>query len=153
MKRWTRLAVSVVCGMVCWPAGAAQEKGYWKATSSTAMAITGDVTLSENKIVINFASFTIAHIRDLKPSEFSAAFDGETGAEGSGSLYRLSIPAEKQFKRHNTLCGAEETQWMVTYAAGKSLQIAFFSGAGMPVLTAEAVANSTSLCGTYMYMR
>ena len=133
--------------------GATPERGYWRAASSTAMSITGDVSLSETKITINFANFTIAQIRDLQPAEVAGAFDGQTGSQGSGSLYRLSIPATKQFKRRNTLCGAEETQWMVTYAAGRDLRVAFFSGAGMPVLTAEAVSNSTSLCGTFSYVR
>ena len=38
----------------------AQEKGQWRAMSTTARNITGDVSISANKVTINFASFTIA---------------------------------------------------------------------------------------------
>lgn len=140
--------------MGCLPAGAAQEQGYWKAVSSTAMAITGDVSLNERKVTIDFASFTIAEIRELKAAEMAAVLDGEKTTEGaSGHLYRLSIPGDKRFLHKNTMCGSEETQWMVTVVRGKELQLAFFSGAQMPVLTAESLMNTTSLCGTYGYVR
>lgn len=132
----------------------AQERGYWHAESSTAMGVTGDVTLSERKIFLGMVGFTIAEIRTLTPAEMGAVFSGEsTTAGASGHLYRLSIAAEKRFLHKNTMCGGDETQWMVTLAQGKSLQLAFFSGTAMPVLTAEAVATTTSLCGTYGYSR
>ena len=131
---------------------ASQEKGYWRASSTTAKAVTGDLQLSALKVTIDFLSFTVAQIRELKPEEATAAF-GSYAAGGTGNLYRLSIPRDKKFLHKNTLCGTEDTQWMVTYAAGKDLQVAFFSGEAMPVFTADAVANSTSLCGTYSYVR
>jgi hypothetical protein len=65
----------------------------------------------------------------------------------------LDIPGATKFLHKNTLCGGEDTTWMATYASGKSLQIAFFSGAKPPVLTIDALANSTDLCGTYTYQR
>jgi hypothetical protein len=42
---------------------------------------------------------------------------------------------------------------MVTYAAGRSLQLAFFSGQRPPVFTADALANSTDMCGKFSYMK
>jgi len=146
------LSVAAGCVLTCSFAAAQQERGYWRAVSTTAKGVTGDVSLTELKVTINLNSFTIAQIRDLKVEEASAAF-GENGAGGSGSLYRLSIPADRKFLHKNTLCGSDETQWMVTYAAGRSLQIAFFSGESMPVFTPEAMANATNLCGTYSYTR
>ena len=131
----------------------AQERGQWRAASTTAKGITGDIAFTETKIAINFAGFTIAQIRSLQPEEIVALFHPSGQAEGSGNLYRTSISAEKRFLHKNTLCGAEETQWVVTYVSGKTLQLAFFSGAQMPALTAEAIANTTSLCGTYTYVR
>ena len=62
------------CLLVGSVSGVAQERGYWRASSKTAQSITGDVTLSEYKVTIDFSSFTIAQIRDLKPAEASAAF-------------------------------------------------------------------------------
>ena len=156
MKRIALMAVVLGVlgyGLSGTAAGGAQEQGYWRAASSTAIAITGDVTLSDRRLVIGFATFAVAQIRELKLEEAAALFDGQTGKEGSGSLYRLDIPATRQFKRKNTLCGAESTAWMVTYAAGRDLRVAFFSGSAMPLLTAEGVANSTSLCGTFTYVR
>jgi hypothetical protein len=132
---------------------AAQDKGNWRATSSTARSITGDVSLSEEKVAINFSSFTIARIRGLQAAEASALFNADSSSGGNGSLYRLSVPASKTFLKHNTLCGSEDTQWMVTYAAGRSLQLAFFSGQKPPVLTLEALANSSDMCGTFSYAR
>jgi len=131
----------------------AQEKGIWRAANSTSQSITGDVALSDEKISINYAGFPMARIRDLTPDEVSAVFDMDRSSVTKGSLYRLSIPASKKFLHKNTLCGSEDTQWMATYASGNYLHLAFLSGPKMPVFTAEAIANSTDLCGTFTYAR
>lgn len=131
----------------------AQEKGNWRPASSSAQTITGDVALSDLKISINFSSFVIARIRGLEPSEASAVFETDSGAGGSGSLYRLSIPGSQKFAHRNTLCASEDAQWMATYVAGQSLHLAFFSGQKMPVFTPDAIADSTDLCGTFSYVR
>jgi hypothetical protein len=138
--------------LMCSMTAAAQE-GTWRAASSTAQSITGDVTLSDERLWINFSAFTIAQIRDLEPGELSAVFEADNRAGGKGSLYRLIIPGSKRFMHKNALCGSEDTQWMATYAAGHSLRLAFFSGQKMPVLTPDAIANSTDLCGTFAYVR
>ena len=143
----------LMCGLCCSAAGWAQEKGSWRAASTTARGVTGDVMFSGQKIVINFSGFTVAQIRTLTPAEASATFDSDATAGGSGNLYRTSIPAEKKFQHRNTLCGSEETQWIVTYVSGKNLEMAMFSGSSMPLLTPEAMADATNLCGTYLYVR
>jgi hypothetical protein len=131
----------------------AQEKGTWRAASKTARAITGDISLAPEKVSINFSSFPMAQIRALTPAELNAAFDTEAPANASGNLYRISIPAAKRFVGKNTICGSEDTQWLLTLVAGHDLQIAFFSGPKMPVLTAEGIAANTNLCGIYAYTR
>jgi hypothetical protein len=153
MKRETLLGAIVGLVLACCISTAAQEKGNWRAANSPAQSITGDVALSDDKIAINFSSFTIARIHDLDPGEVSAVFDPGGSAGGGGALYRLSIPAGKKFMHHNTLCGAEDTQWMATYVGGHTLHLAFFSGPKMPVFTPDAIANSTDLCGTFAYVR
>jgi hypothetical protein len=130
----------------------AQDAGNWKAVSNTARSITGDIVVTEDKLFINFASFTIAQIRSLQATEINATFNADTDTPG-GNLYRLNIPAAKKFLHKNTLCSAEDTQWMATYVSGKTLQIAFFSGNNMPVFTPDALATTTSLCGTFTYGR
>ncbi|HEY1986781.1 MAG TPA: hypothetical protein VGG85_15295 [Terracidiphilus sp.] len=132
---------------------AAQEKGNWRADSSTAASITGDITISEAKISINFVSFPLAQIRRLQPAETSAIFDAESQPGGTGNLFRLNVPGAQRFLRHNTLCGSDDTEWMATYVAGRNLHVAFFSGADMPLFTPDALGNSTSLCGTFSYVK
>jgi hypothetical protein len=152
MKRETLLRVAGLV-LVCCLTAAAQDQGYWRAASSTAKSITGDVALSEEKISINLVSFTIARIRGLEKAEASALFDPDGTAAGSGSLYRLIVPGEKKFLHKNSLCGSDDTQWMVTYVSGRSLQLAIFSGAKPPVFTSDALANSTDMCGKFGYVR
>lgn len=131
----------------------AQEKGYWRAASSNAGSITGDIDISDTKISINFTGFTIAQIRRLTPAETSAVFAAESNGSASGNLYRLNIPASKRFLHHNTICGSDDTQWMVTNVTDRTMYVAFFSGANTPEFTPEAMANATDLCGTFTYAR
>jgi hypothetical protein len=140
--------------LVCSIAGAQQqEKGNWRAASKNAYSITGDVAFGDEKISINFAHYAIAQIRTLTATEVSAIFAPETNETGPGDLYRISVPGDKKLVNKNTLCGGEETQWLATFVAGKTLRMAFFSGAKMPALTGEAMMTATNLCGTYSYVR
>jgi hypothetical protein len=134
-------------------AAAAQDQGLWFAASSNARAITGDISITETKLTINFLSFTIARIRDLKAEELTALFDADPSAAGQGFLYRLQIPAAQRFLRKNTLCGSEETQWMAVYISGHNLRLAFFSNATPPKLSFEELNNSSDVCGHFTYER
>jgi hypothetical protein len=131
----------------------AQELGYWRASSSTAQSVTGDVGFSDAKIAINFSNFDIVRAADLEPGQVSSVFDADSNASTKGHLYKLNIPASKKFMHKNTLCGGEDTQWLVTYVEGRTLHLAFFSGQKAPVFTLDAISNSTALCGTYTYTR
>jgi hypothetical protein len=132
---------------------AAQDQGYWRAASTNANAITGDIAISNNRVTLDFFNFPLAPIRTLSSAEVAAAFDADVNAGGNGQLYRLNVPPDKRFLHKNTLCGTEGTQWMATYVSGRTLQVAFFSGSDMPVLTVDALANTTNLCGTFTYAR
>jgi hypothetical protein len=131
----------------------ASDRGYWQASSNSAKTITGDISISETKVTINFLNFTIAPARVLKPEEVSALFDADINTAGNGQLYKLGIPAAQRFQHKNTLCGEEKTQWMVTWVSTRQLHIAFFSGDAAPVLTFDAVSHSQDLCGNYTYAR
>jgi hypothetical protein len=152
MKKQLLLLAAASWMLTCSLSGAAQDKGYWRASGSTAGAITGDISISETKLTISYSPFTIAQIRRLDAAEIVAVFDLETTNGGSGNLYRLNIPASRRFLHHNTLCGTEDAQWMVTYSVDRNLQVAFFSGSNLPVMTRDALANSTDLCGTFSYV-
>ncbi len=131
----------------------AEDRGLWSAANSTAKTITGDISISDSKLTINLLSFPMAPIRKLEPAEVDAVFVAEGGRGQGGYLYRLGIGAKQRFLHKNTICGSEDTEWMVTNVSGKSLQVAFFSGSAMPVFTPEAMNNSTDLCGTFTYTR
>lgn len=131
----------------------AQELGYWRASNAAAQSVTGDVGFSEAKIAINFSNFDIVHAADLEPGQVSSVFDADSNASTKGHLYKLNIPASKKFMHKNTLCGGEDTQWLVTYVDGRTLHLAFFSGQKAPVFTLDAISNSSALCGTYTYAR
>ena len=139
--------------LICALSAAAQDKGYWRAAGNTARTITGDVSLADEKIVLNFVGFPMVKSRTLEKAEIAALFDADSNAPGDATLYRLNIPAAKKFLNKNTLCGGEDTQWMVTYVSGRALRIAFFSGMKAPVFTFDAISNSTDLCGTFAYTR
>jgi hypothetical protein len=140
-----------LCGALS--AVAQQDAGYWRAASSNAVTITGDLHIGADKFTINYVNFPLAQIRTLKPAEVSAVFDADSNASISGDLYRLNVPADKRFLHRNTLCGSDDTQWMVTYASGRNLQVAFFSGSAVPVLTVDGLAHASNLCGLFEYVR
>jgi hypothetical protein len=154
MKRETLLRTLAASLLICCLTMAhAEERGYWRAASSSARNITGDITLADEKLTINFFNTPMSRVRALEATEVSAVFDTDSGSGGTGSLYRLNIPAAKKFAHHNSLCGSEDAHWMVAYAAGNSLQLAFFSGEKPPVFTFDAIANSTDKCGTFSYIK
>jgi hypothetical protein len=134
-------------------AAPAQDRGYWRAASSNAAAITGDIAISPSKVILNFYGYPIVQARRLKPAEVSSVFDADVNSGIEGTLYRLSIPANKRFLHRNTLCGDEDTHWMATYVSGKTMQVAFFSGDTEPVFKFGAIQNSPALCGTFTYVR
>ena len=139
--------------LFCLTTAQAEERGYWRGASNSARTVTGDITLADEKITINFSTTTMSRIRALDPAEVSAVFDTDSATAGAGSLYRLNIPAAKKFLHKNSLCGTEDVQWMAAYARGSSLQLAFFSGDKPPVFTFDAIQNSTDRCGTYSYVK
>ncbi len=131
----------------------AQDEGYWRAASTNANAITGDITIGGSKVTIDFFIFPLAPIRRLKPVEVSSVFDADVNAGIEGMLYRLKVAPDQRFQHKNTLCGDEETQWMATYVTGRSLSVAFFSGDDEPVFTFDAMQGSATKCGVFSYSR
>ena len=125
----------------------------WRASSSEARSITGDIILSGEKLTINFLGFPVSKIRALTNDEILAAFIPENGVDGAGNLYRVSISGARKLLHKNTLCGSDDVTWMATYVAGKTLELKFFSGQKPPVFTLEALSGSSELCGTYIYSR
>ena len=154
MKRILLLGAAIVLLIASSAAAGAQEdRGLWRAASANARAITGDVAIADLKVTIDFVVFPVAQIRRLKPVEVSAVFDADVNAGIEGTLYRLNISPGERFLHKNTLCGGEATQWMATYVTGHTLKVVFFSGDDMPVFTFDAMQNTTTVCGTFVYGR
>ena len=154
MKRVLLLSAAMVFVLACAVrAGAQEDRGYWQPASTNARAITGQVDIGESKVTIDFWTFPLARIRSLKPTEVSAVFDADVNSGIEGTLYRLRVPAGQRFEHKNTLCADADAQWMATYATGRTLNVAFFSGDDMPVFTFDAVQHTSALCGTFMYAR
>ena len=82
-------------GSVVLPSCPAQDKGYWRAASNTANSITGDISISDAKITINFTAFPLVQARSLAPAEVSAVFDADVNDGGTGTLYRVTVPGDE----------------------------------------------------------
>jgi hypothetical protein len=131
----------------------AQDKGSWFPENSSARTITGDITIAEGRLQIQYVNFPMGQIRMLKPEEAGALFDADVNAPGGGYVYRVAVAADRKFLHKNTLCGADDVQWMVTWVQGRTLNVSFFSGPNPPVFTIDALANTTDRCGTFTYSR
>ena len=154
MTRTTPLLAILALSLLFSVPASPQEKGSWHAANRSAKVITGDVTFGVDKLTWDFvAGFPLAQIRALTPADLAIAFDLDPNTPGSGFLYRIYVPASQKFLNKNSLCGGDNTHWMVTYVRGKSLQLAFFSSEPPPQFTPEAFANPTNLCGIYGYAR
>jgi hypothetical protein len=149
----SRLPMAVLRFAASLAGAAPEDEGLWQASSSTARSITGDISFAPTSLVIRLASFPLAEIRALRAEEVSSLFDADAASGVSGRLYRTRIPGTRRFEHKNTLCGNDDTQWVATFVEGHDLHMALFSGEKMPVFTREAIANSTSLCGTFLYSR
>ena len=60
----------------------AQDSGYWRAASTNANAITGDIVISGSKLTLDFYDFPLSLIRTLTTNEVAAAFDADVNAGG-----------------------------------------------------------------------
>src|SRR5262245_34469578 len=124
MKRVSLLAAALLISLAIH----AEERGYWRAASNSARSVTGDISLGDESLTSTSSTTTTSTVRPPEPAEVSSVFDTDSASAGTGSFYRANIPATKKFLHKNSLCGSEDVQWMVAYAAGNQLQLAFFSG-------------------------
>lgn len=131
----------------------AQEAGLWRASSTNAKSITGDIGFGENKLIINFLQFPISQIRPLTTDELLSVFNPDNPAAAVGHLYKLQIHGDQKFLHKNSLCGSDTVEWMATAIIGRELRIAMFSGGPVPALTVDSMNNGSNLCGTYTYTR
>ena len=131
----------------------AQEDGPWRAASTNARAITGRYRLLSTKVHHQLHHFhhqpRSVRSKLRRSSRSSTPISPRAAAISSASTFQPI----RRFLHKNTLCGSESTQWIVTYAQGRSLQVALFSGSTPPVLTVDALNDPSNLCGIFSYVR
>lgn len=144
----------VLVGAIC---GAAQAKapdvGHWNGANDRTVNMTGELAITPTELTIYESKFPLVLVRKLTPVEVGSVFDADTNARIGGTLYSLHAPPNVYYTGGSPLCGKEFIRWMATYVSGRTLYVAFFSGNDTPVFTFDAIADSTAMCGTYVYKR
>ena len=136
-------AVITVALLASTSVAAAPRTERWSATSRTAMAITGDITLSPTKLVMARRA-----VLPLKVDSDTKTFATNTGNQAARIL-RVTKPANPKLLNGNSLCGTP-VRWIAVYRSngGRDLNLAAFSNSRRP--TGE---SDTGLCGTFLYSR
>lgn len=125
------------------PAYAQAGTEHWVATSSTAMAITGDIVLSPTRISMAGKTLPLRVVADVPA--FQTANDGVIGAR----VLQIVKPAAPVLLNGNRLCRATWIAVWRTHAFGQTnLDMAVYSGSTMP-----KAEDELGLCGTYMYSK
>jgi hypothetical protein len=107
----------------------------WTATSSTAMAITGDIAVAADSITFgNGASIGIKQAAPDRPDVFI-----------------IDPPSNPVLLQGNGLCGDQPPTFLTLYRDGGSLALSVFDGPDMPPSPAGALDTPPGLCATYHY--
>lgn len=141
--RKTTITAAITAALSATVASASPGTERWSATSSTAMAITGDISLSPTRLVM-----AGGRVLPLTVDSDTKRFTTPTGNQAA-RLLRVTRPANPTLRNGNRLCGAP-VRWIAVYRSnqGRDLNLAAFSGTARP--TGEA---GTGLCGTFLYSR
>ena len=128
----------------------------WRADTTTAQGITGDIRLGKDQLAIGARVFPLAFVRDLTRAEAAETAD-LIGASGpvAGGLYTIDIPAGTTFRNGNVLCNGATTRIIAverTESARRRLDLVAFEGdreiyfSGWKTVTGH-------VCGTFGYSR
>jgi hypothetical protein len=125
----------------------------WTALSTNAMAITGDVKLSNQRIT--FSNGKALDLLMEVPAVGSAPFT-DNGQPISATVYRVTKPMRVKLKNGNGLCGRSQRARPVTFVAVWKPEpmrgdvapraLAVFSGNNAPASTSDPAT-----CGVYYY--
>jgi hypothetical protein len=138
-----------------------EPTGVWSPLSHTAESITGQVILSSAGITILGTTYPLIMERSLGPVEIQSLAQAFSLASGYQSLdarlYQTNIPAAAVLLNGNTICGSEPARWIAAFTISTGSQpelyLMFLAGDLQPALNAEALENSTRVCGTYSYVK
>jgi hypothetical protein len=122
---------------------------HWIATSTSAISITGDVTVRPDRIVFaNGGSLPVRRVRTV-------AFTDDLGLIERATVYRVPNPADPVLLHRNRICG-EKTAVPIRYVvmwnskpnsrrAGEGRALAAYSG------RTEPPANTGRACAVFRY--
>ncbi len=117
----------------------------WTATATDSIAITGDVTLYNNRMVMaGGKSFPIHKLHNLTISAIG-------GFNGPATLFKISSPSNPTLLNGNKLCGNDPITYVIIWHHPKIMPgsppgrgLAAFSGAAEPT-------GSGNPCAVYFY--
>jgi len=125
------------------------------------MSITGDIKSTPTTLTIAGHKLELRLVRQLNHDDTAnaaALLDTKITPNLIGVLYQTHLSAGTKLQGNNTLCGKNDTTWIVILLSQSNaprstadLYLANFSGSGEPDLRPSAIATSTHLCGTYWY--
>ena len=112
------------------------QDDVWKASSTTATAVTGDITLGTDRIVFaNGESIRLVPV------------------EGRRGVFKVDPPTNPVLVNGNRLCGEDVTYVVLAQGSNNSLFMKVFEGPDVPL---EAVADPNpqeGTCATYSFSR
>lgn len=115
------------------------EGDVYKAYSTTAESITGDISMDD--FSITFANGESLSFSALLGDHF--VVDGE---RVNASVYSVANPSDPELENGNKLCGSGDVSYLANWAGGEGLTIvAVFTGDEPPESSAE-------MCASYTYM-
>ena len=128
---------------------AAQEPPAWEPVSTTAMAITGRITLAPDRLTFANRAALL-----LEPAGDIPGFLAE-GQRVTATAYRVTEPANPVLLRGSRICGNGQAVRLILVwqpppignrPPGREWSVAAFSGAETPKGT-----DDPALCGTFLY--
>jgi uncharacterized protein len=128
---------------------------YWRAESKTAYAITGDILLSANHLILGGGhEIQIPLVKTLPQTHAM----NDSGFDDAATLQLFKIWKGSSWKLigGNTLCGLGEVPTYLVLAQtdhNRSLSMAVFKGATEPRWEKPSLEDTHDLCGTYWYVR
>jgi hypothetical protein len=118
-------------------APAAAKGARWIATSTTSMAITGNITVTADSITFgNGKTIRIKPVSADRPEVFT-----------------IDPPSNPVLLQRNRLCGDQPPTFITLYREDGSLTVSVFDGPDMPQSPTSTVQLQPGICATYHYER
>ncbi|CAN7561413.1 hypothetical protein [Aminobacter aminovorans] len=114
------------------------EGDRYRAFSTTAESITGDISMDD-------FSITFANGESLKFAALLGDHFVVDGERVNASVYSVEDPADPELENGNRLCGAGDVTYLASWSGGDGLTIvAVFTGDEPP-------ESSADMCASYTY--